>query len=95
MRSEEHNGWTITFRKNIHMYCHLLRLAKNASVYEVQCEDIPLCNGLVGMWPYALDLEDSIYQDLLSGLRQWAKHSGIKYRIYTSKNDYETNESNV
>lgn len=95
MRTEEHNGWTVTFGKNIHMYCHLLKLAKGGSVYEVQCEDLPSSNGLVGMWPYALNLEDAVHQDLLSGLREWAKRSGMKCRIYTSKNNYETNEGGV
>jgi len=90
--SEVHNGWTVTFKKNIHMYCHLLKLSKGNRVYEVQCEDSPLSNGLVGMWPYSLNLEDAEYQDLLLGLREWAKHSGMKYRMYTSKNEYETND---
>jgi hypothetical protein len=88
-----HKGWTITFRKNIHMYCHLLKLTKGNCVYEVQCEDLPMSNGLVGMWPFALNLEGATYQDLLSGLREWAGQSGMKYRIYTRKNQYETNEA--
>lgn len=92
MHGEVSNGWTVEFRKNIHMYCHSLKMAKGGRVYEVPCEDTPLSNGLVAMWPYALNLEEAAFQDLLSGLREWAERSSMKYRIYTSKNDYETNE---
>ena len=93
MRIEVHNGWAIEFKKNIHMYCHSLKMVKGDIEYEVPCEDSPLANGLVAMWPYTLNLNTAALQDLLKGLRDWAKSSGIKYRIYTSRNDYESNES--
>lgn len=92
MRDEIHNGWTIHFRKNIHMYSHLLTVTKSGVVYEVPCEDLPMSNGLVGIWAYDLMLQPGELQDLLQGLREWAKGSGLKYRLYTSKNDYESNQ---
>jgi len=93
MRSEVYNGWTVEFRKNIHMYCHSLKMAKGGRVYDVPCEDLPLSNGRVGIWPYVLNLEEAVFQDLLIGLREWANHSGMKYRIYKSENNYETNDN--
>ncbi len=95
MRSELNNGWTIQFRKNVHMYCHSLKLTKGGRQYEIPCEDSPLSDGLVAMWPYELKLEESTFQDLLKGLLEWANASGMKYRIYKSKNDYETNEQGL
>ncbi len=92
--SEIHAGWTVTFRKNIHMYTHRLLMAKRGREYDIPCEDSPLSTGLVAMWPYELKIEDQVYEDLLDGLRTWASHSGLKYRIYKTRNEYETNVSN-
>jgi len=92
MRDEVHNGWAIHFTKNIHMYSHLLRVKKSGSAYEIPCEDMPVSNGVIGIWPYELNLHPSEYQGLLQALREWAISSGLKYRLYTSKNDYESNE---
>jgi hypothetical protein len=95
MRGEVHNGWVVEFRKNVHMYCHSLRMTKGGRRYEVPCEDSPLSAGLVAMWPYELQLDEAMFRDLLNGLRAWANSSGLKYRLYKSRNDYETNEREV
>jgi hypothetical protein len=92
MRDEMHNGWAIHFRKNIHMHSHLLKVTKSGAAYEVPCEDMPVSNGLIGIWPYELNLHPGELQGLLQALREWATSSGLKYRLYTSKNDYESNE---
>ncbi|SCK34205.1 hypothetical protein VAR608DRAFT_3048 [Variovorax sp. HW608] len=75
------------------MYCHSLKMAKAGRKYDIPCEDSPM--GFVAIWPYELNLEDSVFQDLLVGLRAWATLSGIKYKLYTSKDDCETNENGL
>jgi len=92
MHGEVHNGWIVEFRKNIHMYCYSLKMAKGGGQYEVPCEDSPISDGLVAIWPYELQLDEAIFQDLLNGLREWADSSAVKYRLYKLKIDYETNE---
>jgi hypothetical protein len=91
MGNEVHHGWVVKFIKNIHMYSHDLRVSKAGAEYQVMCEDTPY--SFVGIWPYDLNLEESEYQDLLQGLRAWAKHKGFKYRLYTSREIYESNET--
>ena len=92
MRSQLHNGWAIQFQKNVHMYCHSLKVSKGGRQYEIPCEDSPMSDGLVAMWLYELTLDEAASQDLLKGLTQWAQSSGMKYRIYLTKNDYQTND---
>jgi len=72
------------------MYCHSLKVKKNGKEIEVPCEDMAVCDG-VGIWPYILELEEKTNSDLLKALRSWAKEQGFEYRIYTTKEDYETN----
>ena len=91
MHSQLHNGWAIRFRKNVHMYCHSLKVSKGALSYEIPCEDSPLSEGLVAMWLYELDLDEAARQDLMKGLIQWALASGIKYRLYLTRDGYQTN----
>ncbi len=83
------NGWTIKFAKNVHMYTHSLKAEKNGEIYDVPCEDTP--SGFVAIWPYALNLADAILMDLLQGLFDWAEKMGIPYRLYRTRDDYQTN----
>jgi hypothetical protein len=85
------NGWVIDFRKNIHMYTHSLKATKSGRTFDVECEDTP--DAFVGIWPYSLNLDIAVSQDLLEALSDWAKNSGMTYRLYRSKDDYETNSS--
>ena len=86
------NGWTVEFQKNIHMYSHHLKLSRGREAYQVFCEDTP--SGFVGIWPYELKetITDALFQELLLVLRKWAILADFQYRLYTSRDDYETND---
>jgi hypothetical protein len=85
-----HNGWSIVFENNIHMYYHSLKMTKGIHSYNIPCEDCP--DGFLGIWLYNLNLEEVVFKDLLVGLREWAATlRGIEYKIYTSRDIYETN----
>ena len=84
------NGWTIEFRKNIHMYFHSLKAVKDGRMLDVPCEDTPF--DFVAIWPYQLNLNAAESLDLLEGLRDWANQSGMKYRLYKTRENYETND---
>lgn len=92
MHSQLHNGWAIRLQKNVHMYCHSLRASKGGSSHVIPCEDSPLSEGLVVMWLYEMNVDEATRQDLLKGLIQWALASGIKYRLYLTRDDYQTND---
>lgn len=92
MSSHLHNGWMIQFNQNAHMYCHTLKVSKGDRQYEVPCEDLPLSDGLVGIWLYPLNLDEATCQDLQQGLVQWAQSSDMKYRFYLTSNDYQDNQ---
>jgi hypothetical protein len=81
------NGWTIRFRKNIHMYYHSLQASKAGRTLDVQCEDGP--EGYTGIWVYPLKLEPADMQDLLAGLREWARQSGLDYQLFATRDDVE------
>lgn len=89
MQYETCNGWTIDFEKNIHMYTHSLEATKGDRTFIVPCEDTPYA--FVGIWPYQLSLDIALFQDLLEALRDWASMSGLTYRLYNSRDNYETN----
>jgi hypothetical protein len=74
------------------MYSHDLRASKDGLEYLIPCEDSPMSDGLIAMWPYELKLGEATHLDLLEGLLEWASTSGIKYRIYKTRDEYETNE---
>ena len=57
MRYTTRNGWTIEFRKNIHMYYHSLKATKNGRTFDVPCEDTP--GNFVGIWTYQLSLNSA------------------------------------
>src|SRR5471030_491294 len=83
------NGWAIKFTKNVYMYTHSLKAEKNGEIYDVPCEDTP--SGFVAIWPYSLNLADAVLVDLLQGLHNWAEKIGIPYRLYRTRDDYQTN----
>jgi hypothetical protein len=89
MRSKTSDGWIVEFERNSHMYCHNLKMTKAGQEYQIPCEDSPM--GFIAIWPYELNIEDAEFHALLAGLRAWASHSGMKYRLYTSMEHYETN----
>lgn len=91
MQTQIHKGWVVEFRKHIHMYCHSLRLSKGEQSYDVPCEDTPA--GFVGIWPYELKVADVVLQDICVALREWASQSGMRYRLYTSAEKFEANDS--
>jgi hypothetical protein len=81
------NGWTIRFRKNVHMYYHSLQASKAGRTLDVQCEDGP--EGYTGIWVYPLNLAPADMQDLLAGLREWARQSGLDYQLFATRDDVE------
>ena len=89
MTETAHNGWTLRFRSNVHMYCHDLTATKGDHELQVPCEDMP--SGGVGIWPYALELDTATYTDLLVALRLWAAGLDSDYRLYVTRDESETN----
>ena len=87
------NGWSITFQKNVHMYCHRIGVAKGNLQYDVPCEDTP--EGFVGVWLYEIGLDEPVLQNLLACIVEWANSAGFRYRIYTARDSYVTNESSA
>jgi hypothetical protein len=83
------HGWVIKFTKNIHMYTHSLTAEKGGEIYDVPCEDTP--SDFVAIWLYPLNLDDSVLTELLQGLREWAEQTGMAYRLYRTRDDYQTN----
>jgi hypothetical protein len=89
MFNSSRDGWKIHFQKNVHMYCHRLVVEKSGREFVVQCEDTP--GGYVGIWPYNLELESTLHDELVHALVDWAKSTGFIYRLYTSRDEYVTN----
>ena len=89
MDQELYNGWRILFRQNVHMYCHQLTASKGDLELEIPCEDMPA--GPIGIWPYTLELDAPVYDDLLMALRAWATSIGVNYRLYVTKDRFEPN----
>lgn len=74
------------------MYCHSLTATKGKERHLIPCEDSPLGESLVCIWLYELPLDEKTYEGLLHGLVEWARTIGLKTRLYTSRNSYETTE---
>ena len=95
MRAASHytsrKGWVFTFQPNVHMYAHSLKATKADKSFYVPCEDTT--ENHVGIWPYQLDLDPAVSQDLLEGLREWAVQSRLSYRLYETRERYETRGS--
>ena len=83
-----HNGWSIGFRRNVHMCCHSLTASKNSLELQIPCEDTP--DGYVGIWPCDLKITESEYADLLIALRAWAKTTQTEFRLYLTRDEYES-----
>jgi hypothetical protein len=88
MKHAVYNGWRIQFRPNIYMYCHQLIATKDSLALEVPCEDTP--DGYVGIWPYNLGIPEPTYADLLVALRAWVVTIRSPYRLYITREIYET-----
>ena len=88
---ELHCGWSISFQQYVHMYCHRLTATKGGKHVNIPCEDTPA--GFLGVWPQGLQLEEPALHELLKALRDWADSSGRVYRIYTSTDEYVTNDA--
>ena len=57
---------------------------------DVPCEDLAACNG-IGIWPYDLDIDETIYADLIEALRDWVKKQNLDYRLYITRGKFESN----
>ncbi len=93
MTTRKYKGWTISFRKNIHMYCHELKASKGDVIYTIPCEDSPVSEGLIGIWPYELQTDASTYSSLIQAIHDWATDEGLLYRIYISRDCFEPAET--
>lgn len=71
-------------------YYHSLKASKDGQTFDVPCEDTP--SNFVGIWTYQLSLSATELIDLFAGLREWANQSGLKYRLYNTREDYESSD---
>lgn len=87
------NDWTVEFQRNVHMYTNNLKLCRDGEAYQIFCEDTPF--GFVGIWPYHLKatVTEATFHQLLAVLRKWVCLCDFQYRLYTSQDDYETNDT--
>ena len=66
--------WKITFRPNIHMYVHELRLdAPNNSGFHIPCEDLPLKQKTIGLWLYDAKINNETMLDIIPILTKEAQ----------------------
>jgi hypothetical protein len=72
------------------MYCHDLRASFGGTTYTIPCEDSPSSDGLVAIWPYELKMDPIIYSNLIKALHQWASNEGLSYRIYVTRDRFES-----
>ena len=73
-------GWDITFKNNVHMYCHRLKSTKGSTSYEVPCEDTP--EGYIGIWFMHTDIDKSVREDLVPVLAEFFHGLGSPFKIY-------------
>lgn len=71
------------------MYCHDLRASFAGATYTIPCEDSPVSDGLVAIWPYELQMDPSTYSNLVQSLHDWASNEGLSYRIYVTRDRFE------
>lgn len=74
------NGWEISFRSNVHMYCHQLTVSSGGTKLDIPCEDTP--EGDIGLWVSDLDSKGKTKEDLISALEAFFNELGSAYRIY-------------
>lgn len=85
------NDYKIEFQKNVHMYYHDLKITRNGTTYQIPCENSTLNYIIVSV--HELNLEKSIMDEIISTLLQWATQSRLRVRLYKSRDEYESNES--
>ncbi|MDF1825982.1 MAG: hypothetical protein P1U68_15155 [Verrucomicrobiales bacterium] len=73
-------GWDITFRSNVHMYCHHLEATKSSKRFEVPCEDTP--EGFIGIWFMPVEIENEIREDLIPALAEFFEGLGSPFKIH-------------
>ena len=91
MATPIYHGWSISFRRNAHMYSHDLFATQSGKTYRIPCEDSAHSSGLILIWPYELGLEAGVYDDLLAALREWAASLRLNHRLYVTKDRFEPN----
>ena len=78
--TQEIKGWQVTFRNNVHMYCHYLEVVKGSSRFDIPCEDTPAEH--IGIWVMDLKVEDKIRSELIEVLAKFFDGLGSHYKIY-------------
>lgn len=91
MRTELETQWSFTLRKNVHMYSHDLRAGRAGAEFQIPCEDLPGSKNQIGIWPYHLEMDQKSYSMLVEALIAWANGQNLKYQIYVTRDDCETN----
>jgi len=79
------DGWLISLRNNVHMYCHQLTVTKGNTKIDVPCEDTP--EGHIGVWVEDLNIDGQNKDDLISSLRPFFDGLGPAYKIYDFDGD--------
>lgn len=74
------DGWEISFRNNVHMYCHRLAATKGQTQIDVPCEDTP--DGHIGIWMTDLGLKRQARDSLATALDGFFSGLGSAYKIY-------------
>ena len=78
--TQEIEKWQISFRNNVHMYCHHLEVAKGAYRFDVPCEDTPA--GFIGIWVKRMpNIEDEIRDEMILVLTKFFDGLGRNYEI--------------
>jgi hypothetical protein len=88
MRSVLIDGWRLEFRKNVHMYCHYLRLSKAGLVIEPPCEDMVIDPKTMGVWLEDLGLNRPTLNELSRVLQKWVSTEGFRCRIYLDRDNF-------
>jgi hypothetical protein len=75
------DGWKLEFRKNVHMYCHYLRISRPDLVIEPPCEDMAIYPKTMGIWLEDLGLKRPTLNELSWVLQKWAvlRDLGVGY----------------
>ena len=74
------NGWDMSFRSNVHMYCHRLEATKGGKTFDVPCEDTP--EGFIGIWFMHIEIQNEIREDLIPALAEFFEGLGSPFKIY-------------
>lgn len=74
------NGWKISFKNNVHMYCHHLEATKSGNKLDVPCEDTP--DGYIGIWFMNTNFNDKILEELIAVLAVFFQDLGSPFKIF-------------